>query len=84
MVAVAKCASLIAPGTQPEDFPSILMTAGKTRQEDEFIEVHIFGPFDFKAFEAIGTSGKITDPRDKLTLNIIKEKALTEGKTWVS
>ena len=84
MVAVAKCANLVTSGTRQEDFPGILMETGSSRHDDEFIEVHIFGPFDFKAFESIGTSGKVTDPRDKLTLKIIEQKATAEGKTWLS
>ncbi len=84
MVAVAKCAKLISSNTALKSFPDILTSTGTDRSEDEFIEVHIFGSFDFKAFEALGAADKTLDARDQLTLAIIKEKAAAEGKTWLS
>jgi hypothetical protein len=82
-VAVAKCAERIDVATEKADFPRLLMESGITRQQDDFIEVHIFGPFDFKAIDAIGTSGNISEKRDQLTLEIIKKYAAAEGKIWL-
>ncbi len=82
-VAVAKCAERINAATLKEEFAVILMESGTARYQDDFIEVHIFGPFDFKAIEAISASAKITNKRDQLTLKIIRKRAATEGKTWL-
>jgi hypothetical protein len=82
-LAVAKCAERISGSTQKAEFPAILLESGTSRRGDDFIEVHIFGPFDFKAIEAIGASGKFTEKRDQLTLQIIKKRAMAEGKIWL-
>ena len=82
-VAVAKCAERITAGTRKEEFAAILMESGIARHQDDFIEVHIFGPFDFKAIEAISVSGKFTERRDQLTLEIIRKRATAEGKIWL-
>jgi hypothetical protein len=82
-VAVTKCARLIKNETTDAEFPAILLESGTSRQNDEFIEVHVYGPFDFKAIEAISTSGKIKETRDILTLKIVKKRAIEDGKTWL-
>lgn len=81
-VAVAKCARFIDGTTASAAFPAILMMSASERSQDEFIEVHVYGPFDFKAIEAIGTV-VISDPRDRLMIDIVKEYAKKEGKSWL-
>lgn len=41
---VAKLCSKLAANTTSRDFPGILLRQGATSLEDEFIEVHVFGP----------------------------------------
>jgi hypothetical protein len=83
LVAVAKCAKRIDAQTKVENFPKILMSSGTARDKDDFIEVHIYRSFDFNAFDAIGASNSVSDKRDLLTLQIIKEKAIAGGKAWL-
>ena len=82
-VAVAKCAEKITDKTLSGEFHELVLEPGKSRDAAEYIEVHIFGPFDFRAFECISTTGKVTNKRDKLTLEIVKKMAVSEGKAWL-
>lgn len=51
--AMAKLHSKIDSQTKDADFPGILMNSGQTREFDEFIEVHIYGPIHPNAIERI-------------------------------
>ncbi len=81
LVAVAKCAHLISEFSEAKTFPAILMTSGATRANDEFIEVHIYGPFDFQAIESIGNHS-IQGERDLLLTQIIRDYAVRAGIIW--
>jgi len=43
-LAAAKLESALDAGMKADAFPGIMVRAGKTAEEDEFIEVHIYGP----------------------------------------
>ena len=43
-LAAAKLEPEMEPGMEPEAFPSVMMKEGKTWEDDQFIEVHIYGP----------------------------------------
>ncbi len=74
----------IDSNTQSADFSRIILKAGDNRQEDDFLEVHIYGPFDFKAIEAIGVAKVPFDTRDSLTLDLIKKYAKDEDIEWLA
>lgn len=57
LLAVAKLAAMIRPGTQ--DFTSLLLSSNGNRDQDEFIEVHIYDTFDKQAI------AKLALPRKK-------------------
>jgi hypothetical protein len=84
LLAVAKCVNDIDSNTQSADFSRIILKAGDNRQEDDFLEVHIYGPFDFKAIEAIGVAKVPFDTRDSLTLDLIKKYAKDEDIEWLA
>jgi len=50
---IAKLACEIDVITTPEQFPSILLRAGTTAEDDEFVEVHIWGPLSVRAVERV-------------------------------
>ena len=52
-LAVAKLGDRIEAGTKPEDFPRILLCVGATPEDDQFIEVHIYGPIHRRAIERV-------------------------------
>src|SRR6185295_8909257 len=50
---VAKLAARIGPGTPEAQFPGILVRTGATSAEDDFVEVHIWGPMSLRTVERI-------------------------------
>lgn len=50
---IAKLAGRLRPETKLEDFPGILQRDGKTSEEDEFVEAHIWGPMTVRTFERV-------------------------------
>ena len=49
----AKLAADITPKTRTEDFPKLILSQGKTSEDDVFFEVHIFGPMTIRTFEKV-------------------------------
>ncbi len=75
-LAVAKLASRLVPSTTRAEFADILATRGATTDDDEFIEVHIFGPMTVRSLEKVRIDdsatgltppGILLDLRDNLT-----------------
>lgn len=50
---VAKLVEAIGPGTPEGQFASILLRPGATSGEDDFVEVHIWGPMSLRTVERI-------------------------------
>ena len=50
---VAKLAARIGPGTPETQFPGILLRTGATSGDDDFVEVHIWGPMSLRTAERI-------------------------------
>jgi hypothetical protein len=55
-VAAAKLENALNPDTQPEAFPQILLKAESGSARDEFIEVHIYGPFNGGTVSALAVA----------------------------
>lgn len=49
----AKLAGKIDKDTQPDDFAALLMGQGRKPEEDEFVEVHIWGPMTVRTIEKV-------------------------------
>jgi len=82
-VAVTKCEPRIGSGTASSDFPQVLLKPSTSRATDEFIEVHIYGPFDFEAFKSVRIADGPKTTADKVSLDIARQYVLKAGKTWV-
>ncbi len=52
-LAMAKCYGQIGSATAAGDYSSILVKPGPTPQDEEFIEVHIYGPIHRRAIEKV-------------------------------
>jgi hypothetical protein len=53
VLCVSKLAHRLQPDTDPTEFAGLLLHVGETRQDDDFVEVHIFGPMTFRTFAKI-------------------------------
>lgn len=58
LLAVAKLADEFQPDTNVLQFARLLLVSDRHRKRDEFIEVHLFGPFDWQAITAIAIQGR--------------------------
>jgi len=82
-LAVTKTCSEINSSVTPADFPAILLKSdGEHREQDKFIEVHIFGPFDVQAIERVIGPARV--PRgQRAEVRVVREKLQKLGKAWV-
>ncbi|MGI0014715.1 MAG: hypothetical protein ACREBU_14930 [Nitrososphaera sp.] len=72
-LAVAKLGCRINHTTRAADFSELLLRQGATSAEDEFIEVHIFGPMTIRTIERVVVKRKKRQPRRAILL-ALREK----------
>lgn len=53
LLCVAKLAGRLSPTTKTEEFAGVLLTAGQTSSEDDFVEVHVHGPMTINTFRKV-------------------------------
>lgn len=53
LLCVAKLASKISPATRSDQYSAILLTPDQDPRKEEFVEVHIWGPFTIRTLERI-------------------------------
>lgn len=84
-LAAAKLESRLAPETQEESLPALLLTAGKERSDDDFIEIHIFEGFNWQAVIALRApspdSSGLNDVQ-KAQLRALKSEATEKEIDW--
>ncbi len=50
---LAKLGGALQPATTEADFPRLLLRPGKTTADDDFVEVHVWGPITIRTIEKI-------------------------------
>jgi len=82
-LAVAKLGAQISRDTSDKVFPSLLLKTDGRRSNDEFMEVHIFGRFDWQAIERIvvNKSAKVSAEERQLLKNS-RDLAEKAGINW--
>jgi RNA polymerase subunit RPABC4/transcription elongation factor Spt4 len=71
---VAKLAAKIDTTTTPAQYSDILLHQGVTSSDDDFIEVHIFGPMTIRTIEEVTFTGKKKNKAEQAIIKGIKEK----------
>jgi hypothetical protein len=82
-LAVAKLAGRISSTTSETEYPKVLLFSEGKYETDDFVEVHIYGPFDANSIESVRGS---TSSKTKVELALcecIKEHLFNSGKEWV-
>lgn len=64
-LAVAKLAAAIHPGMTVADFPALLLSDGANPEDDQFIEVHIYGTLSIRSIAAVSQRTKGSVVRHK-------------------
>ncbi len=79
-IAISKLEPKISPATKQADYSKILLVDAGNRDNDEFLEVNIYGGFDHNAIEYVkGVSAK--HPADMIAR--IKSMLNKAGKQWI-
>ncbi|MCK6592708.1 MAG: hypothetical protein L6Q76_34565 [Polyangiaceae bacterium] len=50
---VAKLAAGLTPATKPDELPGLLLKQGATSADDDYVEVHVWGPMTARTFERV-------------------------------
>ena len=79
----AKLADLVTSTTTADEMASLILTQAPKRQDEEFLEVHIFGTFNSTSVESVSGTSKTTKPLEIATLGWVKDKLAAVGKPWV-
>ena len=82
-LAVAKLEEHITANTSEKEYVKILLSGNGKRETDEFIEVHIYGPFDNKAIANVKGKTSFARKDEKAMLAVVKEYLAKAGKTWL-
>ena len=78
ILAMAKLHSKFDPSTTPDAFPTILMTQDQNSKEEDFIEVHIYGPIHSKSIERI-VGSKPKKREDQVIWRSLKKSLIGNG-----
>jgi hypothetical protein len=82
-VVIAKLAPELSAGTTERELPALLLRQGAVgRGDDEFIEVHKWGPFGRNAFERITENAAPADAEEATLLDHARERAARLGIPW--
>ncbi|MEP6670070.1 MAG: hypothetical protein ABJF10_13000 [Chthoniobacter sp.] len=80
---VAKLAHRILPPTGQDEFDKILLSSGNKPEEDEFVEVHIWGPLTIRSFQSVQIQEWSVRPSDEEQMEI-KNRLANVGVAFVT
>ena len=75
---VAKLARNLDSSTQSAEFGSLLLKPAETSADDNFVEVHVFGPMTIRTFAQVKVRRALTGP-DEVILNAVREQLSNSG-----
>jgi hypothetical protein len=82
-LAVAKLGARLLPTTEEKDHAGLLLENAGKRPDDNFIEVHIYGPLDGNAIESVKGKSRIRNNPERALAASAKQYLLNAGKVWI-
>ena len=82
-LALAKLAHRVSPEASDAEYAGILLFSEGDYKTDNFIEIHIYGPFDAQAIEAVRGSSTSDDKVEAAMVENVKQHLQNGGKTWI-
>lgn len=79
MLCVAKTAAVLDDSISCRDFPRMLLSTGLTQDNDQFVEVHVFGTMTAQTFETVAIDSSKLSRSEKTLCKAIKEKLAANG-----
>lgn len=80
---VAKLSERIKETTSPDAHPSLVLSSEGNYDDDDFIEVHIYGPFNPRAVAAVHGRSSTKNAVEGAKLKTIKDILTRAGKAWI-
>lgn len=81
-VATAKLGDKVKQSTKSKEHARLLLSPGKSRHEDDFVEVHIFGPFSRDAIGGVTVLETPRNPPDQVLLDSARKHAAKLKLSW--
>ncbi len=78
-LALAKLGPDLATGSGPREWAQQLLVAGATREDDRFIEAHIFGPFNVDSVESVSIATNGVTRQDRIDIMCVQEELAKRG-----
>jgi hypothetical protein len=78
-LAIAKLANKLEPATDASSFSRLLLGTGDTTSDDDFVEVHIWGPFTIQSCDKVRCLKPREDSTEELFLQALREKMQRYG-----
>ncbi len=82
-LALAKLADRITTVTPQPGYASILLFSEGDFKTDDFIEIHIYGPFDAHSIESVRGSSTSENKGEAALIETVKEHLENSGKAWI-
>jgi len=82
-LAVAKLAARISDYTPESTYAGLLLMNASKRDDDDFIEIHIYGPIDSNAIESVMGKSKLKKRTEHALAAASAEYLSKMGKTWI-
>jgi len=70
----AHLAPALTPATAEADFPGIILSVGSNRDEDKYLEVHIYGGINSSALEGVTLERALTDIENRGEWDLARQK----------
>jgi len=75
----AKCAGKLDKAMSSRDFPGMLLSKGVSQDDDEFVEVHVFGTMTAQTFQSVTIDFSKLSHTEKTLWKAVKEKLAKNG-----
>jgi hypothetical protein len=79
LLVVAKLADLLTEATTLKDIHRLILSSDGNRANDQFFEVHIYGPFDVNAVERV-TGPKPKTSSERAAWSLVVERLKSQGR----
>ena len=77
----AKVGGKLVPSMSSDDFPGMILSKGTVQDDDEFVEVHVFGTVTAQTFQSVAIDTSKFSRREKIYCKAVKEKLASNGVT---
>lgn len=82
ILAAVKVEPRLDAHTDVTSFPALLLYSSGDRQHDSYVEVHIYGSFDFRAVERVSVPKSLNRPPNQPLVRMLEEYVGAKDAVW--